>query len=126
MEAFHWRYHPLAARMRSVLASGELGAVRHVEARFCVPLVLPGDIRFRRELAGGATMDTGCYAVHIVRTLAGAEPEVVRAEARLSSPGSTAGYRRPAPPGARRAPSAALLSHALRSAGGGRSTLSAC
>ena len=87
MEAFHWRYHPLAERMREVIASGELGAVRHVEARFCIPLVLPGDIRFRRDLAGGATMDTGCYAVHIVRTLAGAEPEVVRAEARLSSPG---------------------------------------
>ena len=31
-------------------------------------------------------MDTGCYAMNIVRTLAGAEPEVVRAEARLSSP----------------------------------------
>jgi predicted dehydrogenase len=87
MEAFHWRYHPLAERMLAVLAAGELGAVRHVEARFCVPLARPGDIRFRRELSGGATMDTGCYAVHIVRTLAGAEPEVVRAEARLSSPG---------------------------------------
>ena len=86
LEAFHWRYHPLAARMLEVIASGELGAVRHVEARFCVPLLLPGDIRYRLELAGGATMDTGCYAIHVVRTLAGAEPEVVSAEARLASP----------------------------------------
>jgi predicted dehydrogenase len=86
MEAFHWRYHPLAARMLEVIAAGELGAVRRVEARFCVPLVRPGDIRYRLDLAGGAAMDTGCYAVNIVRTLAGAEPEVVRAEARLSSP----------------------------------------
>jgi predicted dehydrogenase len=86
MEAFHWRYHPLAARMREIVGSGELGAVRHVEARFCVPLLLPGDIRYRLDLAGGAAMDAGCYAVHVVRTLAGAEPEVVRAEARLASP----------------------------------------
>jgi predicted dehydrogenase len=86
MEAFHWRYHPLAERLLAIIASGELGRVRHVEARFCVPLLLPGDIRFRLALAGGATMDTGCYAVHVVRTLAGAEPEVVRAEARLASP----------------------------------------
>jgi predicted dehydrogenase len=86
MEAFHWRYHPLAARMLEVIASGELGAVRHVEATFCVPLLLPGDIRYRLDLAGGATMDTGCYAIHVVRTLAGAEPEVVSAEARLASP----------------------------------------
>jgi predicted dehydrogenase len=32
-------------------------------------------------------MDAGCYAVHMARTLAGAEPEVMSAEARLRSPG---------------------------------------
>ena len=31
-------------------------------------------------------MDAGCYAVHLLRTLAGAEPEVVSARARLRSP----------------------------------------
>lgn len=87
MEAFHWRYHPLAARMRAVIDGGELGAVRHVEARFCIPLPLPGDIRYDLRLAGGATMDTGCYAISIARFLAAAEPEVVRAEARTLRPG---------------------------------------
>lgn len=87
VEAFHWRYHPLAERLREIVASGEIGALRHVEAHLCFPLLLPGDIRYRGDLAGGATMDAGCYTVHIVRTLAGEEPEVVRAEARLSSPG---------------------------------------
>ena len=85
-EAFHWRAHPLAARMKEVVDSGELGRVRHVEASLCVPFLLPGDIRYRWDLAGGATMDTGCYTVSLVRHLAGAEPEVERAEARLSSP----------------------------------------
>ena len=46
---------------------------------------LPGDIRYSWELAGGATMDMGCYTICILRHLAGAEPEVVRAEAKLSS-----------------------------------------
>jgi predicted dehydrogenase len=87
MEAFHWRYHPLAARMLEIVASGELGDVRHVEAALCIPLLLPGDIRFRLDLAGGATMDTGCYALHMVRTLADAEPMVTSAKALLSSPG---------------------------------------
>ena len=40
----------------------------------CIPLPLPGDIRYRYDLAGGATMDIGCYAINIVRFLAGAEP----------------------------------------------------
>jgi predicted dehydrogenase len=85
VEAFHWRYHPLAARMKSVVDSGAIGRVRHVEASFCIPLPFPGDIRYRFDLAGGATMDAGCYAVSIVRHLAGGEPEVVSATARLAS-----------------------------------------
>jgi len=87
MEAFHWRYHPLASRIRAIIDADEIGPVRHVEAHLCIPLLRPGDIRFRRDLAGGATMDVGCYTINIVRFLAGAEPEVVRAAARLSSPG---------------------------------------
>jgi len=87
MEAFHWRYHPLAARMRAIVAGGELGAVKHIETSMCIPLPLPGDIRYRLDLGGGATMDTGCYAISMLRHLAGAEPTVERAEARLSSPG---------------------------------------
>ncbi len=86
VEAFHWRYHPLAARLRSILDAGIIGPVRHIEAALCVPLPIPGDIRYRFDLAGGATMDVGCYAVSVVRFLAAAEPHVVRAEARLSSP----------------------------------------
>ena len=85
-EAFHWRYHPLAARMLEVIASGEIGRTLHVAATFCVPLLLPGDIRFRLDLAGGATMDTGCYAIHVARTLAASEPEVAKAQVKLSSP----------------------------------------
>jgi predicted dehydrogenase len=84
-EAFHWRYHPLAARMREVVQT-ELGEIRHVEATLCFPLPFPNDIRYSWELAGGAMMDTGCYTVNMVRWLAGAEPEVVSAEAKLARP----------------------------------------
>ena len=85
MEAFHWRYHPLAARMIAVATDGTLGDVQRIETNMCVPLLLPGNIRYDYALGGGATMDTGCYAVSVLRHLAGAEPEVTRAEARLSS-----------------------------------------
>ena len=86
VEAFHYRYHPLAARMKAIVDGGELGTVRHIETHMCIPLLRRGDIRFDLGLAGGATMDVGCYAIHLIRFLAGAEPEVTRAEARLSSP----------------------------------------
>ena len=36
VEAFHYRYHPLANRIVEVVASGALGDVRRLEAAFCV------------------------------------------------------------------------------------------
>jgi predicted dehydrogenase len=86
MEAFHYRYHPLAQRMRDLVASGELGKPQFIETWMCIPLPLPRDIRYRLDLAGGAMMDTGCYAVHVARTIAGEEPIVVSARAKLASP----------------------------------------
>src|SRR6202165_6149488 len=68
MEAFHWRYHPMAARLLEILQSGQLGELRHIEAWVCFPLPFPNNIRYRFELGGGATMDAGCYAIHMVRT----------------------------------------------------------
>jgi predicted dehydrogenase len=87
MEAFHWRYHPLAQRMLEIVRGGDLGQVRHIETWMCFPLLKRSDIRWQLDLAGGALMDAGCYAVHMLRTLAGAEPEVVSADAKLRSPG---------------------------------------
>ncbi|MEU5535798.1 Gfo/Idh/MocA family oxidoreductase [Streptomyces sp. NPDC020362] len=79
MEAFHYRHHPLAARMRQIVGSGELGELHHVEADVCFPLPRFGDIRYDYALAGGATMDAGCYAVHVARLLGGADPAVTAA-----------------------------------------------
>lgn len=87
MEAFPYRYHPLMAWALEVVQDGRLGEVQHLEAWMQIPLLKPGDIRYRPELAGGATMDLGCYSIHQMRSLTGEEPDVVRATARQSRPG---------------------------------------
>ena len=69
MEAFHYRYHPLAARMREIVESGELGTIRRVDTALCFPLPKFSDIRYQYDLAGGATMDVGTYTVHLARLL---------------------------------------------------------
>ncbi|MDB4967026.1 MAG: hypothetical protein JWN44_2715 [Myxococcales bacterium] len=79
MEAFHYRYHPVAIRMREIVDSGELGTLERVETALCFPLPRFSDIRYNWALAGGATMDAGCYAVHMARLLGREEPEVVSA-----------------------------------------------
>jgi predicted dehydrogenase len=111
MEAFHYRYHPLARRMQEVVGTGpdvatasgpgpvpaaaggrlaagagEIGPLRYLEASLCFPLPRFSDIRYSYELAGGATMDAGCYAINWLRMLGPGEPEVVTAGAKLHRP----------------------------------------
>jgi predicted dehydrogenase len=133
MEAFHYRYHPLARRMLDVVAgpdtgqvvagpgtgqvvagadavaepgpvagqgaAGELGALRYLEAWVCSPLPRFSDIRYSFDLAGGATMDVGCYAINCLRLLGPGEPQVVEARAKLHGPyvdrAMTASFRFP-------------------------------
>ena len=93
MEAFHYRYHPLAQRMQQIVESGELGAIRHIEAWLCAPIPNKSDIRYQAELSGGAMMDMGSYVVHWARLLGGEEPTVVSATAKLQTPRSTGPWR---------------------------------
>jgi predicted dehydrogenase len=86
MEAFHYRYHPLAQRMLHIVESGELGTVERIETALCFPLPKFSDIRYQYDLAGGALMDVGTYAVHMARLLGREEPEVASAIAKLRTP----------------------------------------
>ena len=64
MEAFHWRYHPMAARMLEVIAGGELGDVLRIDAGLCFPLPMFKDIRWQLSLAGGALWTPGVTGPH--------------------------------------------------------------
>jgi predicted dehydrogenase len=86
MEAFHYQYHPLAKRLVEIVRSGELGNISDIDVAFSAPLWRKGDIRYQLSLAGGATMDMGCYPVSLLRLLAPG-PRVINASAKLSSPG---------------------------------------
>ena len=84
LEAIHWRYHPVADRILSL--AEQIGPLREISASFSVSI--PTDnIRWDLDLAGGGLMDLGCYCVHMVRSVAGSEPEVVAAAAVEETPG---------------------------------------
>ncbi|MEY2420649.1 MAG: hypothetical protein QOI95_716 [Acidimicrobiaceae bacterium] len=87
MEAFHYRYHPLADRMVEIANDGTLGEIEHIHTWMVIPLLSRRDIRWQLDLAGGSTMDVGCYTIHLLRSLAKAEPTVVSASARERSAG---------------------------------------
>src|SRR5579862_3672102 len=84
-EAFHYRYHPLADRVRALISDGTLGRLVHLEGQFSVPIP-ETNIRFDWNLAGGATMDLGCYPLHMIRYFSGMTPRVVSAKAQVGPP----------------------------------------
>lgn len=91
MEAIHYPYHPVARHLvRVCRGEGEggslLGPLEELEAVFTVPIP-EEDIRFDLSLAGGATMDLGCYTLHVLRMASGAEPLEITAEAKQGPPG---------------------------------------
>ena len=79
---FHFRLHAFIRELLDTIGSGVLGDVKLVEIDFSIPhfVVQPGNIRLDGDLAGGAVMDVGCYAVDLLRAAFG-EPEVVSATA---------------------------------------------
>jgi predicted dehydrogenase len=80
MEAQHTHYHPINIRARDVMRSGVLGIVHSATARFDAPVPeVPGEIRWDGPVGGGALWDLGVYPAYWLRSLIGAEPEVVSA-----------------------------------------------
>ena len=82
MEAFHWRYHPMAEMIRRIVDE-DLGGATHCEASFTVGHIPETDIRHDFDLGGGALMDLGVYPLQWVRFAANtsSEPAVVSAQA---------------------------------------------
>ena len=82
VDGFHYLYHPVTKRLHELVATGELGEIRHVEVTMITPPPDPNNLRWSYPLAGGALMDLGCYSLHAHRVLApwlGGAPSVVAA-----------------------------------------------
>jgi predicted dehydrogenase len=89
VEGFHYLHHPVNQRLRELATSGKLGDIQQVEIELSIPSPPDSDPRWSLELAGGATMDLGCYVLNAARQLGrwlDQAPSVVSAEATLKKP----------------------------------------
>jgi predicted dehydrogenase len=57
-----YRFHPSIQRVKEILESKELGAIKNISVTMVLPRVFfkDNDIRFDYTLGGGAMMDLGC------------------------------------------------------------------
>src|SRR5579872_4291682 len=85
MDGMMWVHHDRTAAMRAIFSSGELGPLKRVTSAFSINAwhLRPDDIRFQRELGGGALGDMGWYCVGAILWAFGDLPQRVFATARF-------------------------------------------
>jgi len=87
MEAMWTRFQPVIVAARDVIAAGDIGEVRGVQADLGVQREFDADDRlFNKELAGGAMLDLGVYVVSFAQHFLG-DPERMELVGTLASTG---------------------------------------
>jgi predicted dehydrogenase len=89
VEGFHYLHHPVNLQLRELVSSGVLGEIQQVDIELSTPPPPDDDPRWSLELAGGATMDLGCYVINAARQVGrwrGEVPSLINAEAILKKP----------------------------------------
>lgn len=75
LEAFAYRAHPQFLKLRALVEKGAIGQVKLVRARYCFTLGAgESNIRWKKDLGGGALWDVGCYPVSFARAVVGEAP----------------------------------------------------
>ena len=64
-EAFVFPFHGQIARLRDLVAGGAIGELMEIKSNFHFQAGNPQNIRYSRELEGGALNDVGCYPVRL-------------------------------------------------------------
>jgi len=83
MESFQFRFHAQNLYVKELLARGAIGELRQLLVRFGIPPFSDGagNIRYHKELGGGALLDNGAYAVKCATYLLGNDIKVLAAVA---------------------------------------------
>ena len=77
VENFQFRFHRQLQVVHDVVASGRLGALRCVRSTFGFPPFPDADnIRYDKELGGGALLDAGAYTLKVSQLLLGMDLKV--------------------------------------------------
>ena len=65
MESFQFRFHAQNLYVKDLLSAGAIGEIRQLVVRFGIPPFPEGvkNIRYSKELGGGALLDNGAYTV---------------------------------------------------------------
>jgi predicted dehydrogenase len=80
-EAFVFPFHRQISQVRDLVAGGAIGELMEIKSNFHFQLSNPGNIRYSRELEGGALNDVGCYPIRLAAEFFGEQHEAAWAGA---------------------------------------------
>jgi predicted dehydrogenase len=72
-EAFVFPFHRQIEEIHQLVAGGAIGDLMEIKSSFHFQLSNPGNIRYSRDLQGGALNDVGCYPVRLAAEFFGGE-----------------------------------------------------
>ena len=84
-EAFVFMHHPQSRRLKEIIAAGEIGTLRHINAGMTFVVNDPSNIRLIKALGGGSIYDGGVYPITFSRFIAGNDPISVQAHMRFDA-----------------------------------------
>jgi predicted dehydrogenase len=82
-EAFVFPFHPQLQRVRELLADGAIGELMEIKSNFHFKVRSAANIRYSKDLEGGALRDVGCYPVRLAQELFGPAYESAWARATM-------------------------------------------
>ncbi|GAF07887.1 oxidoreductase [Paenibacillus pini JCM 16418] len=85
-EAFMYRHHPKHLRLMEIIQSGELGTIQSIHGHFTYNQLegTTDNVRYQKQMGGGAIYDVGCYPISAARMILEQEPVAVTVQARFS------------------------------------------
>ena len=74
VENFQFRFHSQLSEVLNIIDNDLIGNLRIIRSTFCFPPFLdPDNIRYKKELGGGALLDAGAYPIKLSQILLGSE-----------------------------------------------------
>ncbi|RZK37037.1 MAG: Gfo/Idh/MocA family oxidoreductase [Pedobacter sp.] len=86
LENFQFRFHPQLKCIQDQLASGKIGTLRYIRSSFeFPPFPDQTNIRYQKELSGGALLDAGAYPLKISQLFLGRDISVAASTLRYDN-----------------------------------------
>tara|TARA_B100001248_G_C27386454_1_gene459935 strand:+ start:64 stop:1062 length:999 start_codon:yes stop_codon:yes gene_type:complete len=79
-EAFMYKFHNQLLKLKEEIEKIGIEEIRRIFVNFHIPHLEKNNIRYKKDLGGGALLDVGAYTLNILKEIGIAEPELIQSQ----------------------------------------------